>query len=277
MRELLIYADESDKKGPHFGNFYAGAAIWSADLQEAIERLEGSKQKLGIQGEVKWGKVKPAHLSRYAEFVDTWFKLLGEGRARMRVMFTQRHWQPQSLTQYHHENAYHLLYYQFLKHAFGLQHLGNTDPVRLRLYLDQLPTTREQSSVFKSYIAALGQNAAFRKAKISFATDQIAEVDSKEHVVLQAVDLVLGSMQFRLNDKHLVKLPGSSRRGKRTLAKEQLYKHINAQVRQLYPNFNIGITTGQHGDPASRWRHPYRHWMFKPSDAVRDRRFSKRK
>ncbi len=66
----------------------------------------------------------------------------------------------------------------------------------------------------------------------------------------------LGAMAFRLNDKHLVKPPGQVRRGKRTIAKEKLYKHILGRIRQLYPNFNIGESTGMQGDRANRWRTP---------------------
>ena len=74
-------------------------------------------------------------------------------------------------------------------------------------------------------------------------------------------------MQFRLNDKHKEKLPGSSRRGKKTIAKEKLYKHINSRIRDIYPGFNIGITTGKQDDITNLWKHSYRHWMFIPNDA----------
>ena len=95
--------------------------------------------------------------------------------------------------------------------------------------------------------------------------DQIAEVKSHNHVLLQCVDIVLGAIQFRLNDLHKVKPEGSRTRGKRTIAKEKLYKHINRRIRNIYPNFNIGITTGTKGDESSYWGHPYRHWLFIPS------------
>lgn len=73
-------------------------------------------------------------------------------------------------------------------------------------------------------------------------------------------------MQFRLNDKHLEKPAGKHRRGKRTVAKEAVYKHISARIRRIYPGFNIGISTGTGGELANRWNHPYRHWLFTPAD-----------
>jgi hypothetical protein len=47
-----------------------------------------------------------------------------------------------------------------------------------------------------------------------------------------------------------------------TLAKLRIYKHINKRIREIYPGFNIGITTGHQGDKANRWHHRYRHWNF---------------
>ena len=52
----------------------------------------------------------------------------------------------------------------------------------------------------------------------------IAEVDSKNHVILQYIDIALGSMNFKLNNMDKEKMPNSNRRGKRTIAKEKLYK-----------------------------------------------------
>jgi hypothetical protein len=107
----------------------------------------------------------------------------------------------------------------------------------------------------------------------------MAEVDSKEHVILQALDVILGSIQFRLNDKHLEKPEGSRVRGKRTIAKERVYKHILAGIRQVSGRkaFNIGISTGMDVGWESRWLDPYRHWLFKPADGAMRPEFAKRK
>jgi hypothetical protein len=109
--------------------------------------------------------------------------------------------------------------------------------------------------------------------------DNLVEVDSHEHILLQCLDVVLGAMQFRLNDGHKEKIPGERRRGKKTVAKEKLYKHINAHIQDIYPQFNIGITTGHKMDKANRWKHPYRHWLFTPDqwtpDYTRTKRYDK--
>lgn len=114
------------------------------------------------------------------------------------------------------------------------------------------------------------QNQDFFKNANLFihSKDDIAEAISHNHIILQCLDLILGSMEFRLNEKHKVKVEGQRKRGKRTIAKEKLYKHINAHIRSIYPNFNIGATTGNQDNIENRWKHPYRHWKFTPSNKV---------
>lgn len=269
-RELIIYADESASEGEFYSHFYGGGLVDSKHLAEVSRRLEDAKSAVGFIHEVKWQRVSSQYLDRYLAFADVIFDLVAEGQMKLRIMFTQNRHVALGLGPYHREHGYHILYYEFIKHAFGLSY-ANDGPDRVarlpvRLYVDALPDSRAKNAAFKGYISALSGNTYMRRAGVVFPADQIAEVDSSEHVILQAVDLVLGAMQFRLNQVHLVKPAGAARRGNRTIAKEKLYRHINTRVRALYPNFNIGITTGHDGDHANRWHHPYRHWLFLPND-----------
>lgn len=277
-RELVIYTDESEKNGRFFANFYGGALVRSDDLELVRERLHAAAHRLGLTAEIKWQKVSSGYLDRYVALMSEFFRLVGEGRVKLRIMFTQKAYVPKSLTPEQRENEFFLLYYQFIKHAFGLAHCNDgEETVRLRIYLDQLPDTREKAARFKAYLAALEQSRGFRSARVLVPADQIAEVASHEHIVLQCLDVVLGAMQFRLNDGHLVKPEGAVRRGNRTIAKEKLYRHINRLIREIHPGFNIGISTGTDGDRATRWRHPYRHWLFVPAESELDRSKTKKR
>ena len=103
------------------------------------------------------------------------------------------------------------------------------------------------------------------------------EVDSKDHVLLQCLDIVLGAMAFRLNNLHKITAPETGKRGKRTIAKEKLYKHIHARIVALYPNFKIGKTTGKANGWTDIWENPYRHWSFMPRDfTIDETKFKKR-
>lgn len=271
--ELIVYTDESDKDGEYFSNFYGGVLVRSRDLAAVIAQLEICKQEQNLFQEIKWQKVTANYLEKYIAMMDAFFDIIAADTAKVRIMFTNNQYVPQGLTREQRQTEYHRLYYQFIKHAFGLQHSSAElqSPIRVRLNLDQMPTSREETAQFKSYVEGLNQNPQFREASIRFDKQQIAEVDSSDHVLLQCLDIVLGSMAFRLNDKHLAKPPGQSRRGKRTIAKEKLYRHISTRIRQIYPNFNIGESTGKQNDWANVWKHPYRHWKLIPKDHKRDK------
>ena len=51
------------------------------------------------------------------------------------------------------------------------------------------------------------------------------------------------AMAFRLNDMHKIKPECSRIRGKRTLAKDRLYRHIPGEIRTLKPALDPKIST----------------------------------
>ncbi len=65
------------------------------------------------------------------------------------------------------------------------------------------------------------------------------------------MDIILESMNFKLNNMNKEKMQNSRSRGKRTIAKEKLYKNILRNIKIIYPNFNIGISTSSRGDFAN--------------------------
>lgn len=265
--EYIIYCDESISRGRYFSNFYGGALVRSTDLQQIETLLNQKKQEIGFNREIKWSRVSAQYLDRYLDFMNTFLGLIRSDIIKIRIMFTQNKNVPIGLTADQIKNSYFLLYYQFLKHSFGLPYSNPTsEKILIKLNLDQVPDTREKVANFKNYLIGLNKNPQFKEAKIELRADCISEVDSSKHVILQGLDIILGSMAFRLNDGHKEKPEGKRRRGKRTIAKEKLYKLINSQIREVYPRFNIGVSTGLQGDITNQWKHPYRHWLFVPSE-----------
>lgn len=262
--------------GPHYGNFYGGILVESAHLSEVIERLQQKKTELHFNGEVKWQKITQPYAAKYMALIDTLFDLAGEGKVKLRIMFTQKAYLPPEPIRRKADEAFLKLYYQFVKHAFGLQYAGDASgETKVRLYFDWLPDTEERNANFKGYVCGLNSSLAFRRARLRIQEDQIAEVDSKDHVLLQCLDIVLGAMPFKLNNKFKEKPEGSRTRGKRTIAKEKVYKHINKRIRGLYPGFNVGVSTGTPNGIEDRWAMPYRHWRFMPRDAQYDSTLTK--
>jgi hypothetical protein len=184
-------------------------------------------------------------------------------------MFLKNMYSATDLEDYHVDHQYFILYYHFIKHAYGLQHCNpNRDCItKIHVLLDKLPDEAGRCAAFVEYVVSLNKFPLFRQNHIAFAKERVVEIDSKKHMLAQCLDIVLGAMQFRLNDKHLEKAPGERRRGKRTLAKERVYKHIVGLIRGIYPNFNIGVSTGR-PQPECTWTHEYRHWNFIPTNAV---------
>lgn len=276
-KEYIIFCDESDKKGSYFSNFYGGALVGATQYQRITQCLNDKKTELNLLGEVKWSKVSERYLPKYQELVKCFFEEVYANNLKIRIMFLQNAWQPTSLTKEDVELQYFKLYYQFIKHGFGLRYADRgPDGIRLLLYLDNLPDTREKVEQFKGYLLGIQHSKDFQKLSISIAKEDITEVRSHDHVILQCLDIVLGSMSFRLNDKHKEKPVDSLIRAKKTRAKETLYKTILREIRKIYPNFNIGITTGRDEDYTNRWKHPYRHWLFRPGESEYDETLTKR-
>jgi hypothetical protein len=274
-KEYILFCDESDKDGPYYSNFYGGLLVAASRYQPVTDRLNALKVSLNLLGEVKWQKVTANYLSKYQALMDAFFDEVRVNHVKVRIMFRQNAHKPTGLSDEQRQLAYWLLYYQFVKHAFGFARMPNTTADRwLRIYFDQFPDTGEQAAKFKGFIEGLASSREFRGARLRLRREDITEVASHDHVLLQCLDVVLGSICFRLNDKHLAKPTGSLRRGSRTVAKDELRKHILKHIQSIRPNFNIGITTG--GTIEERWLMPYRHWCFRPAEFEYDAQKTKR-
>lgn len=265
-KEFNIWCDESVKKGEYYSNFYGGVLIQSKDKDNVIKELRRVADKIGITEEIKWGKVDDVKLPAFIALMDAFFKLVKKNKIKVRIMFTQNAKVPKGLSKHHIDNEYFLLYYQFFKHAFGLKYANpSAQSVHIRAHFDYLPDTNSRKQQFKEYIKGLESTKDFKDARLKIRKEDIVEINSKDHLPLQLLDVVLGAMQFRLNNKHKLKPEGKKRRGKKTVAKEKLYKYILKKIRAIRPGFNIGISTGLN-DFEERWNQPYRHWCFIPKD-----------
>ncbi len=280
QKEYIIFCDESEKAGKYFSNFYGGLIVGASDYQRVTDKLNQVKRDLNLLGEVKFEKITERYLEKYKDLMRGFFTEVAQSSVKIRIMFRQNARRPEGLTAEDRDLEYFKLYYQFIKHGFGLKYAPvESHPIRLRLYFDQFPDTKEKAEQFKGYLLGLPESNYFFSSGrrfLSISKEDITEVRSHDHVLLQCLDIVLGAMRFRLNDWHLEKPPGQRVRGKRTRAKEALYKTIPAEVRKLHPDFNIGITTGHGGDIANRWHHPYRHWLFEPRNFIYDEKLTKR-
>lgn len=268
---FILYCDESDSKGRFYSHFYGGALLEASKQQALHEELQALKDDLHIfDGEMKWQRITENYSDKYIRFVDLVFDMVERGDLKFRIMFTQNRWVP-LLTDYQIENEYFLLYHQFIKHAFGLRYCTeNGEDASAAVLLDKVPHNAEKLDQFRTYLAGLSDYPIWRRAGFSIAYEDIAEVDSKAHNVMQAVDVILGAVQSRLNEKHTKPVPPARRRSKRAKAKAAVYGRVKDRIWAIYPRFNVGISTGTPNGLADRWHHPYRHWLFEPNSAYED-------
>lgn len=263
MNGYYIFCDESLKRGQYYSNFYGGLLINKKNFERINNLLLSKKMDLEMEdSELKWSQVNTFKLDAYKEMMDIVFELVKQDILKIRIMFTDNRFLPQNISAEKRDKEYHLLYYQFIKHAFGFKYLCSGSPIDLEIFFDKIPDNKEKNKEFKKFIYGIQFLPDFSSSKIRIKEDSIYEVDSKKHILLQCLDVILGSMAFRLNNLHLEKPIGSKRRGKRTIAKEKLYKYINAKIREIRPNFNIGVSTSIDGNHLNHFEHPYRHWIF---------------
>lgn len=276
-KRYIIFCDESDDKGRYYSNFYGGVLIEASKQQTIEKELQDCKNDLNIyDGEMKWQRITAPYVEKYIIFVHKVFDIIERGDMKMRIMFTQNRNRP-VLEEYQIGNDYFLLYYQFIKHAFGLQFaVPKNGSASAAVLLDDVPHNKAKLETFKIYLSSLSAFPKWSLARFSIAYEDIAEVNSKHHNIMQALDVVLGGMQSRLNEKHTRPQPPAKRRGKRTLAKAKVYDTIKERVWKLYPNFNVGVSTATHDGVQMRFHHPYRHWLFVPSNAEVDPALTKK-
>lgn len=272
---IFIWLDESDRHGEFYSNFYGGILVTSRYYREVLDRMRSVVDDLGIKDEIKWQKVNQYHYEKYVRLVDELFALAKEDKLKMRIFFRHNQYAPSRISQEERKADYPMLYYQFIKYAFGLPYADKGILDSLTLYLDEIPLRQSERDEFLSHIRGLAKDPVLKAMGLKIADDGIVEVDSKQHLPLQFMDVILGAICFKLNEKDKLKTEGENKVGKRTLLKLKLYKHINARIREIYPNFNIGITTPIRM-PSDSWRQVYRHWSFIPKYHIRDTTRTKR-
>lgn len=263
MVNLLVYSDESELKGDYYSNFYGAIIVDFNQLANINKDLEEYKSSLGLTGELKWNKINYHRRELYVDYINYFFdNYIKQGKAKVRILFTQNRHEYTGIA-CSDDEKYYKLYYQLLKNGLGLYHHNYNEPVFVRFYVDRLPF-RSKSKEFKNYIANLSSNHFFNK-NIIIKEEDITEIDSEKHILLQSLDIVLGAMQFKLNRKHEYRdVPGKI--PSRTKAKLEVYKAINQKICEMKPNFNIGISTGISSDIKRRWNDDYRHWRFVPNE-----------
>jgi hypothetical protein len=110
-----IWLDESDKEGKYYSNFYGGILIDSDVVEEVLLLSRKELEKVGLKDEeIKWQKVNNYTFEKYKDIVDFIFRLLKEGKVKIRIFFRNNQYVSVGLTKEQKRNEYSILYYEFI-------------------------------------------------------------------------------------------------------------------------------------------------------------------
>ena len=118
--EYIIYCDESITKGQYFSDFYGGALVRSSDFNQVKQILDSKKQELNLFNEIKWTKVSAQYLDKYQQMMTLFFDLIREDKIKIRIKFRQNALVHININKKQDDNSFHLLYYKYEKHSYGL-------------------------------------------------------------------------------------------------------------------------------------------------------------
>ena len=117
--EYILWCDESEKRGRKFSNFYGGILVASSDKERIERALKAKKEELNLHGEIKWTKISATYLEKYIEYLDFFWQFVRSGEVKIRIMFMDNRNIRPDLTRQQKEEGFFILYYEFIKHAFG--------------------------------------------------------------------------------------------------------------------------------------------------------------
>lgn len=187
---LIIFCDESVEKGAFYSHFYGGALVRADDREKLEREIQAKKDELNFHGEVKWTKITENYAEKYVALVDFIFDLIESGRIKMRIMFTQNLNVPPDFDDEKLDNQYFLLYYQFIKNAFGLRYWrqeDNHETAEVSVYIDDPPQGAAKYGRFADYIASLSSYPAFSQGGVSFPRTEIAKVEKSRFLTVRDV------------------------------------------------------------------------------------------
>ena len=201
---IFIWLDESDRHGEFYSNFYGGILVSSKHHREVMERMRSIVNEVGINDEIKWQKVNEYHYEKYLRVVDELFDLAKEGKLKIRIFFRHNQFTASRLTPEEKKAEYQMLYYQFIKFAFGLPY-SDEELDSMTLFIYEIPLRQSERDESLSHIRGMANDPVLKRKGLTIADDGIVEVNSKQHLPLQFMDVILGANCFKLNEKDKLK------------------------------------------------------------------------
>ena len=272
-----IYADEAwTHSSPPLLRYHCffGGIFGSQSLLGRLEtELIKIKQVNNLaSAEVKWSALKPAKLLAYIQLIDCFFDHLDSANLTYRQMFRDRSFvycdqSGNTSSEKTELDVQFMLFYQFIKHSFGIQFLPVIHDVKheILVRLDGHSSQRHKDDL-ERYINNLNQHWGRNDiiVKASF-------IDSKSSNVLQLCDVIMGAAGSYGNKQHQLRSNGQRGMTKAQKPRYDLSKYIYNKIKALDAKhrgsraFNWFESTGMQGNPDSKLHHKLRIWKYIPA------------
>lgn len=271
-----IYADEawthSSLPLQRYHCFFGG--IFGS--QSLLGRLETELIKIKkvnnlANSEVKWSALKAAKLVFYKKLIDCFFYHLDTEDLTYRQMFRDRSFifcdEFGDISSEKTElDVQFMLFYQFIKHSFGIQFLPQVNDVKYEVLvrLDGHSSQRHKDQL-EQYINNLSKHWSRNDINI-----KASFIDSKSSNVLQLCDVIMGAAGSYGNKQHKLRKNGQRGMTKAQHARYELSKYIYNKIKVLDAKhrgskaFNWFESTGMQGSPESKLHHKLRIWKYIP-------------
>jgi hypothetical protein len=271
-----IWADESWTHGGAKPNRYWCFFGGVMGPQPDIERLDTELAKIfamyKLQGEVGWAGLRAKNLPAYRALVDCFVDLLRRTDLHFRQIFLDRclvRLNPMGVVAPIADlDVQYLIYYQFLKHAFGLRYLPiapNGERHRILIRLDD-HSSQQHKDKLEEFVVKLASTLSRRDLDFS------VKFLSSEHARrLQICDLMIGAAGSHGNKMHLRRDPDQRGMKPRQKVRHEMATYIYNKLRDLDKAergtgaFNWFETTGRDGSYDTMLTHKLRIWKFKPA------------
>lgn len=254
LNKYIIICDESTKHGSNYSYFYGGAILKENRYENITNTLNIFKEHYGLH-ELKRTKITEANYKDYIEVLNLFFTFVKSGDIKIRIMFSPNGQLDKTIPHSLNE-TFMKFYHTFIINAFNIFYAREN--FRLRVVCDDLPETREQCNKFKQCLVnKIVKNDRVNANKVFISQQDIEEVDSKKHTVLQCVDVIVGLVDFALNTTE-----EELKKSKRAQAKYAVWKRILNYIFELHGNFILTETTRPTYSHKG-WIKKYSHFVYK--------------
>lgn len=261
--EFIIYADEAWTQSVPLYRYHCffGGLLSSKSAFDLLEdSVKSLKKEMNYKKEIKWGNISIKDIEFYQRLLVIIENFIcGNRETKYRQMFMDRAFRYTGTTSSDLDSQFKV-YYQFLKHCFGLEFVEDKISVKFKL---DTHSSYQHKERLTSYIKS--RSVGNVNIKVEF-------VDSKKSIPLQICDLLMGSAGYYGNKVDWDLITGKKRRTKNQIMKSDFGKEVYNLLRRVDSKFrgskafNWFETTGTDGSTSNRYHHKMRIWKFIPNE-----------